>query len=199
MNNTSRRIRQIQMWSAILATLLGISVVAAKTGLLIGEKANIVIPMMVRSPSFKQEGAIPARYTCDDQNVSPPLEWAGVPTDTKSLALIVDDPGTQNSDAPRMAWVHWVIYNIPSDSHGMPESAVAEPIQPGTLLGLNDWHHTGYEGPCPTTGKSSYFFKLYALDTLLPDLKRPTKAALETAMHGHILGQSTLVGFYPQP
>ena len=95
-----------------------------------------------------------------------------------------------------MTWVHWVIYNIPPDSDGLPETTAAEGLPPGTLQGLNDWHHTGYEGPCPPIGKHRYFFKLYALDTLLPDLKRPTKAALEKAMQGHIIARSQLVGRY---
>ena len=95
-----------------------------------------------------------------------------------------------------MTWVHWVVYNIPPDSHGLPETTAAEGLAPGTLQGLNDWLSTGYQGPCPPIGRHRYFFKLYALDTLLPDLKRPTKAALEKAMRGHVTGQAELKGLY---
>ena len=154
------------------------------------------MPMIIMSLSFKHDGAIPARHTCDGLNISPLLTWTGVPAGSKSLALIVDDPDAPDPEAPRMTWVHWVIYNIPPDSHGLPETTAAEGLPPGTLQGLNDWHHTGYEGPCPPIGKHRYFFKLYALDTLLPDLKRPTKAALEKAMQGHIIARSQLVGRY---
>ena len=195
MNNRARRIRRI--WAAVLGiVLICISVVAAKTSLLPGEKENIVMPLIIMSPSFMHKGVIPARHTCDGLNISPVLKWTGVPTSTKSLALIVDDPDAPNPDAPRMTWVHWVAYNIPPDTKGLPETTAAEGLPPGTLQGLNDWHHTGYQGPCPPIGKHRYFFKLYALDTLLPDLKRPAKTALEKAMQGHVLARSELIGLY---
>lgn len=154
------------------------------------------MPMIIMSPVFKHDGAIPARHTCDGVNISPPLKWTGVPTGMKSLALIVDDPDAPNPDAPRMTWVHWVVYNIPPDTDGLPESLSAEALPPGILQGLNDWQHTGYEGPCPPIGKHRYFFKLYALDTMLPELERPAKTALEKAMKGHVLARSELVGLY---
>jgi hypothetical protein len=195
MKNTSRRIHLI--WAAVLGIVpVCISVAAAQTSLLPEEKENIVMPLIITSPSFMYIGAIPARHSCDGENVSPPLNWTGVPAGTKSLALIVDDPDAPNPDAPRMTWVHWVLYNIPPDANGLPESTLAEAPLPGTLQGLNDWQHTGYQGPCPPIGKHRYFFKLYALDTLLPDLQRPNKAALEKAMRGHILVQAELVGLY---
>jgi Raf kinase inhibitor-like YbhB/YbcL family protein len=195
MKNTSRRIHLI--WAAVLGiVLVCISVAAAQTSLLPEEKENIVMPLIITSPSLMYKGAIPARHTCDGENISPPLNWTGVPACTKSLALIVDDPDAPNPDAPRMIWVHWVLYNIPPDANGLPESTLAEAPLPGTLQGLNDWQHTGYQGPCPPIGKHRYFFKLYALDTLLPDLQRPNKAALEKAMRGHILVQAELVGLY---
>ncbi len=152
--------------------------------------------LIIISPSFMHKHEIPARHTCDGLNTSPPLEWTGLPVGVKSLALIVDDPDAPNPDAPRMTWVHWVLYNIPPDSHGLPEGTVAESLPRGTLQGLNDWQHIGYQGPCPPIGKHRYFFKLYALDTLLPDMKHPTKAALEKAMRGHVLVQSELIGLY---
>jgi Raf kinase inhibitor-like YbhB/YbcL family protein len=195
MNNRARRIRLI--WTAVLGVaLICISVVAAKTSLLPDEKENIVMPMIIMSPSFKHNGVIPARHTCDGLNISPLLRWTGLPTGSKSLALIVDDPDAPNPDAPKMTWVHWVVYNIPPDTNGLPETAAAEGLPPGTLQGLNDWHDTGYKGPCPPIGKHRYFFKLYALDTVLPDMKRPAKAALEKAMRGHIIGQAELMGLY---
>ena len=149
------------------------------------------MPLIIMSPSFMYNGAIPARHTCDGLNVSPPLEWTGVPAGTKSLALIVDDP-----DAPKMTWVHWVLYNIPHDASGLLETTIAGPFPRGTLPGLNDWHHSGYEGPCPPIGRHRYFFKLYALDIVLADLGQPAKAALEKAMRGHVIGQAELIGLY---
>ncbi|HSM99051.1 MAG TPA: YbhB/YbcL family Raf kinase inhibitor-like protein [Gallionella sp.] len=154
------------------------------------------MPMTLMSPSFKHDGAIPARHTCDGLNISPLLQWAGVPPGSKSLALIVDDPDAPNPEAPKMTWVHWVVYDIPPDSNGLPETTAAEGLPPGTLQGLNDWLSAGYQGPCPPTGKHRYFFKLYALDAVLPDLKHPAKAALERAMRGHVIGQAELIGLY---
>jgi len=154
------------------------------------------MPMMITSPSFKHNGTIPARHTCDGLNISPVLKWTGVPAGTKSLALIVDDPDAPDPGAPKMTWVHWVVYNIPPDTNSLQETLSAEGIPRGTLLGLNDWNHAGYQGPCPPIGKHRYFFKLYALDIVLPDLKHPTKATLEKAMQGHVLVVSNLVGLY---
>jgi Raf kinase inhibitor-like YbhB/YbcL family protein len=152
--------------------------------------------LIIKSPPFKHNGAIPARHTCDGQNVSPQLEWTGAPAGTKSLALIVDDPDAPDPAAPKMTWVHWVLYNIPAATSGLTEGIAEEDLPHGTLQGVNDWHRTGYGGPCPPVGKHRYFFKLYALDTVLPDLKRPAKAALEKAMRGHIIGQAELIGLY---
>ena len=201
MSNTSRCTRLV--WATVLGVVLicisvaaAISVVEAGTSLLPGEKENIVMPLIIMSTSFTRDGEIPARYTCDSVNISPPLTWTGVPAGTKSLALIVDDPDAPNPEAPKMTWVHWVLYNIPPDASGLPESIAAEGLPRGALQGLNDWQSTGYKGPCPPIGKHHYFFKLYALDTLLPDMKHPAKAALEKAMQGHILVQSELIGLY---
>lgn len=152
--------------------------------------------LTITSPSFMHDRAIPARHTCDGVNISPQLNWTGVPVGTKSLALIVDDPDAPDPHAPRMTWVHWVLYNIPPDANGLPESAATKGLPSGTLQGVNDWHRIGYGGPCPPIGKHRYFFKLYALDTLLPDMEHPAKAALIKVMQGHILGQAELVGLY---
>jgi Raf kinase inhibitor-like YbhB/YbcL family protein len=154
------------------------------------------MPLNIKSPSFMHSGAIPSRHSCDGKNVSPPLEWTGVPDGTKSLALIVDDPDAPDPDAPRTTWVHWVLYNIPPDSKGLRESAETAGLPPGTLQGINDWHRTGYGGPCPPIGRHRYFFKLYALDVLLADLATPAKAVLEKAMRGHIVGHAELIGLY---
>jgi len=150
--------------------------------------------LSLASSSFEQDGAIPARHTCEGANVSPALAWSGAPQGTKSLVLIVDDPDAPDPRAPKMTWVHWVVYNIPSSVTSLPEGVDALPA--GTQEGRNDWKTTGYRGPCPPVGRHRYFHKLYALDTLLPDLGKPDKAALERAMKGHILAEATLVGRY---
>jgi Raf kinase inhibitor-like protein, YbhB/YbcL family len=148
------------------------------------------------SPAFEPNGPIPARHTCDGPDLSPALAWSGLPAGTQSLALIVDDPDAPDPDAPKTTWVHWVLYNLPPTAAGLPEGIPPSALPPGTLQGTNDWHRTGYGGPCPPIGTHRYFHKLYALDTVLPDLKHPTKAALEKAMLGHILGKGELVGKY---
>ena len=148
------------------------------------------------SPAFKHNGEIPKRYTCQGDDVSVPLSWTDVPPGTKSLALIVDDPDAPDPKAPRMTWVHWVLYNIPPTATGFKEGVKSEELPPGTREGLNDWKRTGYGGPCPPIGRHRYFFKLYALDTVLPDLEQPNKATLEQAMRGHILAQAELIGSY---
>ena len=145
----------------------------------------------ITSSAFKANGNIPSVYTCDGKNISPPLVWSGVPKEAKSLALIVDDP-----DAPERTWVHWVLYNLPPESKGFPEGVRAQQLPAGTKEGINDFRSTGYGGPCPPSGKHRYFHKLYALDTILPDLGVPTKTKLEKAMRGHILAEAELVGSY---
>jgi hypothetical protein len=119
-----------------------------------------------------------------------------VPTGTRSLALIVDDPDAPDPAAPRMTYVHWVLYNIPPDCTGLPEGVTAAQLPAGTREGLNDWKRTGYGGPCPPIGRHRYYHKLYALDTVLPDLGRTTKSALLAAMAGHELARAELMGTY---
>ncbi|WP_371129656.1 YbhB/YbcL family Raf kinase inhibitor-like protein [Methylococcus capsulatus] len=150
--------------------------------------------LIITSEAFPPNGEIPRKYTCDGGDVSPPLTWSGLPPGTRSLALIVDDPDAPDPRAPRMTWVHWVLYNLPPEAPGLPEAVQALPA--GTLQGLNDWKRTGYGGPCPPIGRHRYFHKLYALDTVLPDLHRSDKAKLEQAMTGHVLGQAELIGIY---
>ncbi len=152
--------------------------------------------LILTSTAFTHQGAIPSRYTCEGSDLSPPLRWTGLPPGTRSLALIVDDPDAPDPAAPKMTWVHWVLYNLPPSAAGLPEGANTTDLPTGTLQGLNDWKRTGYGGPCPPIGRHRYFHKLYALDTVLPDLKSPTKARLEQAMRTHLLEQAELIGTY---
>lgn len=152
--------------------------------------------LTLTSPAFDHQGEIPVRFTCEGDDVSPALDWAKLPPETQSLALIVDDPDAPDPKAPKMTYVHWVLYDIPVSSEGLPEQVAPRDLPPGTHEGVNDWKRTGWGGPCPPIGRHRYFFKLYALDTLLPDLERPTKAQLEKAMEGHILDRAELIGTY---
>ena len=148
------------------------------------------------SSSFVAQGEIPAKHTCEGDDVSPALAWSGLPDGTRSLALVVDDPDAPDPRAPRMTWVHWVLYGIPPSVSGFPEGIRAEALPPGTRQGLNDWKRPGYGGPCPPIGRHRYFHKLYALDVVLPDLGAVTKAELERAMAGHVLAEAQLIGTY---
>jgi Raf kinase inhibitor-like YbhB/YbcL family protein len=146
------------------------------------------------STAFGPNGSIPARHTCEGTNVSPPLAWSGIPAGTKSLALIVDDPDAPDPAAPRMTWVHWVLYDLPPAATGLPEGVAPSALPAGTRQGTNDFMTTGYGGPCPPVGRHRYFHKLYALDAVLPDLGKPRKDDLERAMKGHVLGEARLIG-----
>lgn len=154
------------------------------------------MPFTLTSTAFAHGAEIPAKYTCEGEDISPPLAWSGAPDGTRSFALIVDDPDAPDPRAPRMTWVHWVLYNIPATVTGLPEGATRRNLPPGTREGLNDWKRTGYGGPCPPVGRHRYFHKLYALDIELADLGTPTKPVLERAMEGHILARAELVGTY---
>lgn len=148
--------------------------------------------MRLTSPAFRDGDEIPANYTSDGSDVSPPLDWVDVPPHTKSLALVVDDPDAPDPDAPTTTWVHWVLSDLPPSRHGLPENV-------GRLahghVGLNDWNRAAWGGPSPPIGRHRYFFRLYALDRVL-ELTRPTKLELERAMAGHILAEACLVGTY---
>lgn len=140
---------------------------------------------------------IPARYTCDGHNISPPLNWNGVPDATRSLVLVIDDPDAPDPQAPRTTWVHWVVYNLPASSTGVAEAAAMTGLPAGTCQALNDWKRPGYSGPCPPIGRHRYFHKLYALDTTLPDLgPRATLRDVVQAMRGHVLEQAEIIGMY---
>ena len=149
--------------------------------------------MRLYSSAFAHEKEIPTQYTCEGTNVSPPLEWSGVPAETESLALIVDDPDAPDPAAPKTTWVHWLVFNLPKTTTGLPEAI--QDLPKAAQHGVNDWKHAAYGGPCPPIGRHRYVFKLYALDSVLK-LKKPTKKDLEEAMQGHIVGQATLIGTY---
>ena len=153
--------------------------------------------MNLSSSAFSQFADIPSQYTCEGGDQSPPLTWSDVPADAKSLALIVDDPDAPDPAAPKMTWVHWVLYNITPRSTGIEAgmSSISD-LPAGTCEGINDWKQTGYRGPCPPIGRHRYFHKLYALDVVLPVLQPATKTTLEKAMQGHIMAQCELVGNY---
>lgn len=151
--------------------------------------------LTIESSAFRANAGIPRKYTCEGDDVSPPLAWSGAPDGAKSFALIIDDPDAPDPKAPKTVWVHWVVYNLPSFTHALAEGA-SRKMPAGARNGKNDWQRTGYGGPCPPTGRHRYFHKLYALDVELPDLHDPTKAQLESAMKGHILAQAEIVGTY---
>jgi hypothetical protein len=144
------------------------------------------------SRAFKEGQPIPPTYTCDGVNVSPPLEWSGVPKTAKTVAIICDDP-----DAPGGTWVHWVVYNLPADNIGLVENLPATPdLKAGGFQGKNDFEKIGYGGPCPPSGTHRYFFKIYALDGELSLKAGATKAEMMKAMEGHIVVQGQLMGTY---
>ena len=152
--------------------------------------------LAITSSSFRNHAEILSKYTCEGEDVSPPLAWSGAPDGAKSLVLIVDDPDAPDPKAPKMTWVHWVLYDIPPSASSLPENVKPGDLPSGTREGLNDWKRTGYGEPCPPIGRHRYFHKLYALDTTLGDLGTPTKAEVEKAMEGHVLAQAELVGTY---
>jgi len=152
--------------------------------------------LTLSSDAFSEGDAIPTEYTCQGADISPRLQWDGVPDNARSLVLIVDDPDAPDPKAPKRTWVHWVLYNLPPDLHELAKGIPSPELPTGTGEGTNDWQRTGYGGPCPPIGRHRYFHKLYALDTLLDGLIKPTKAQLESAMTGHVIAQAVLMGTY---
>jgi Raf kinase inhibitor-like YbhB/YbcL family protein len=150
--------------------------------------------LTLTSPAFSHQGDISEAHTCDGANTSPPLRWSGVPSSARSLVLIVDDPDAPDPKAPTHTHVHWVLYDIATSTKELASGQSTPPK--GAREGLNSWKKRGYGGPCPPVGKHRYFFKLYALDTVVGDLGAPTKDSLEQAMRGHVLDQAELVGTY---
>jgi Raf kinase inhibitor-like YbhB/YbcL family protein len=157
---------------------------------------DLIVALSLSSPVFEQNGSIPKLYTCQGKDVSPRLNWNGLPNGTKSVALIVDDPDAPDPQAPARTWVHWVVADLPDTSSGVRENASRGGLPDGAREGKNDWGTIGWRGPCPPVGRHRYFFKLYALDTVLFGLVEPTKAELERAMAGHVLAHSELMGTY---
>jgi len=152
--------------------------------------------LALTSPAFAPGGEIPTLFTCEGRDLSPALDWTGVPEAAKSLVLIVDDPDAPDPAAPQRTWVHWVLYNLPPTARGLPQGVTPAALPAGTKQGTNDWKRTGYGGPCPPIGRHRYFHKLYALDVVLPDLGTPAKARVEAAMNGHVIANAELIGTY---
>jgi hypothetical protein len=149
----------------------------------------------VTSTAFEPGSAIPTEFTCEGSDTSLPLAWSGAPAGTQSFALIVDDPDAPDPQAPKMTYVHWVLYDIPPSVAALGQGASTS-LPAGIREGTNDWKRTGWGGPCPPIGRHRYFFKIFALDRMFGDLRSPTKAALVQAMEGHVLAQGQVIGTY---
>ena len=150
--------------------------------------------MRLESTAFSHERPIPSEYTCEGVDVSPELHWSDVPPEAKSFVLIVDDPDAPDPARPVRPWTHWLLYNLPPATRQLARDVSQLPS--GTLEGVNDWHRKGYGGPCPPVGRHRYFFKLYALDTVLDALHHPNKAVLQRAIRDHVLEEAHLMGTY---
>jgi Raf kinase inhibitor-like YbhB/YbcL family protein len=149
----------------------------------------------LRSPAFDAGAAIPGRFTCEGENLSPPLAWSDPPPGTRSFALAVVDPDAPDPAAPRMTWIHWVVYAIPVDVRSLDEGASRE-LPGGARSGRNDWKSPDYGGPCPPIGRHRYVHQIWALDVAPANWGSPSLAALLDAMKGHVLGKAELVGTY---
>jgi hypothetical protein len=197
------RLKTLAIATAIVITLVDARAAAAaptpKSARPPRQAKEAPMSLQITTTSFAPRGEIPARHTCDGEDASPTLAWSGAPAGTKSFALIVDDPDAPDPAAPKMTWVHWVLYNIPTASDTLTEGMTSRSLPLGTLEGRNDWKQPGYRGPCPPIGRHRYFFRLFALDTVLADLKGPSKPALERAMMGHVLAHAELIGTYQHP
>lgn len=158
------------------------------------KKEAKVAGFVLKSHDFTQNGKIPREFTCDGQDISPELHWENPPEGTQAFALIVDDPDAPDPKAPKMTWVHWVLYDIPKEINQLPRGVKDLPT--GTREGLNDWKRTGYGGPCPPIGEHRYFFKLYALKEPIGDKGKLTKKELQKAMEGKVLAEAQLIGKY---
>lgn len=156
------------------------------------EEEGDIVALELASDAFAHEGAIPRKYTCDGEDLSPPLRWNDPPEGAKSFALIADDP-----DAPRGTWVHWVLFNVPAGTRAVPEGIPAQAtLSDGSVHGKNSWDRPDYGGPCPPSGTHRYFFKLYALDATLDLEAGASVEQVLTAMQGHVLGQAEIMGVY---
>ena len=155
--------------------------------------------LTLTSPSFTPMGPIPVKHTCDGDDVSPALAWTGAPAGTQSFVLIVDDPDAPDPAAPKLTYVHWVLYDIPSTVSTLAEGVKTADLREGMRDGSNDWKRTGYGGPCPPVGRHRYFFKLYALDRKLGNMGAATKADVQRMMANHVIETAELVGMYERP
>ena len=189
--------QRMRLLAAILL-MTGVELICTSCGK--GRDANVASQegkgggetMRLASTAFTEGGMIPVRYTGDGEDVSPPLAWSDAPATTKSFALICDDP-----DAPRGTWVHWIVYNLPVSVNSLAEDAPPEEtLANGGRHGISDFRKLGYGGPAPPSGTHRYYFKLYALDTVLDLKPGATKADLLKAMEGHVLAQAQLMGKY---
>jgi hypothetical protein len=154
------------------------------------------MPISLNSPAFHDGGPILAAYTCDGADISPPLAWSGAPPGTRSYALIVADPDAPDPAAPKQTWIHWLLYNLPGETRELAEGAAANGLPAGTQTGVNDWKRSSYGGPCPPVGRHRYFFRLYALDAVLTEIRHADSRTLEKAMQGHVIGSAVLMGTY---
>jgi Raf kinase inhibitor-like YbhB/YbcL family protein len=180
--------------NAARVLLLG-SLLIGVDALLSGAAADMAMALTITSPAFKQGGKIPAAYTCEGDDLSPPLSFEGAPKGAKSLALVIDDPDAPDPKAPKRVWVHWVLFNLPPDANGIGENGSAKGLPAGAVQGVNDFQNRTYNGPCPPIGRHRYFLKLYALDVMLP-AKPLNKAELERAIEGHVLGKAELMATF---
>lgn len=192
MKHSWLRLRDSIQWLLLVGFLAACSASGGvEPGQMTGEE-GVTMAIEFSSSAFEDGAAIPKKYSCDGEDISPALSWDNLPAGTESLALIMDDP-----DAPRGTWVHWVVYDIPPESAGFPEDVPATGEAPGGgKQGNNSWKRSGYGGPCPPGGTHRYFFKLYALDTVLGLETGVTKDRLLKAMEGHVLDQAQLMGTF---
>ena len=152
--------------------------------------------MEILSSAFLDNQEIPTKYTCEGENISPPLHWKGIPPNAKSLVLIIDDPDAPDPEAPKMLWVHWVLYNIDPSMPGLEEQLTPGSLPDKIRTGITSWNNNQYGGPCPPIGRHRYYHTLYALDIKLPDLEKPTSDDVKAAMKDHVIAQAVLMGTY---
>lgn len=188
MLNKINQIRPLVIYAVTFCLVAGCQPTASENPE--NEGGNEMNQIKLTSSAFEEEAMIPAKYTCDGKDISPPLVWQGVPNEAETLALIVDDP-----DAPGKTWVHWVAYNIPADVTELPENyPPLEKAENGMMQGKNDFKKIGYGGPCPPSGTHRYYFKLYALSETLNLEPGATKQELLNAMEGKVVAETSLMG-----
>lgn len=176
----------------IVSYLIAVLIMVCPLSVNAETKGGSEMKISVLSSAFTEGGMIPRQFTCDGANISPAISWSTLPEGTKSIAIIADDP-----DAPAGTWVHWLLYNLPPDLKGLPENIPAkETLASGGMHGMTDFHRIGYGGPCPPSGTHRYFFKVYALDTVLDLFPGAIKKRLLNAFEGHVLAEGELMGRY---